>query len=149
MPVEHAVEPPGLFLIALDGVGDLRRRVAEEHIGLSLHGPDAAHLEHQPLQHPRARQRLARQQLARLLRQVDEDGTRLEHGEISCGAIDDDRDATVRIESQEPRLLLLHVFQADRLHRVRQTDLLECDGDLPTVGGGCGVEIDHALLQAA
>src|SRR5439155_368463 len=52
--VEHAVETPGLALIALDRVVDLLGSIAEEDVRLTLHRADAAHLEHEPLDRDRA-----------------------------------------------------------------------------------------------
>ena len=49
--VDHAVEALGLVAVAVDRVGELLRRVHAEVMRLAEHRPDAAHLEHQPLQH--------------------------------------------------------------------------------------------------
>ena len=61
-PVHHAVQTFGLVGVALDRVVDLLRRVDAEVVRLPQHRPDAAHLEHQPLQAAVARGRVRREQ---------------------------------------------------------------------------------------
>src|SRR5438067_9936308 len=51
LPVKHAVEPVGLVLVAVHGVLDLLRRIAEEVMRLAEHRADVAHLRHHPLHH--------------------------------------------------------------------------------------------------
>jgi len=89
-----------------------------EHVGLAHHGPHAAHLEHEPLQHPRARAALGRQQPPGLVRQIDQDGAGLEHREIVLVAVHDDRNAAIGVEGEEVRLLLFALAQVDGVHRV-------------------------------
>ena len=50
----------------------------DEMLRLAEHRPDIAHLEHQPLNHRRARRRIGGQQLARLVGQIHQDGARFE-----------------------------------------------------------------------
>jgi hypothetical protein len=52
--IQHAEQALALALVAVDGRLYLLREVAVEHVGLPHHRTDAAHLEHQPLQHLRA-----------------------------------------------------------------------------------------------
>ena len=49
LPFHDFEQAARLALVAFDGVRNLLRRVAEEHVGLAHHRTDAAHLEHQPL----------------------------------------------------------------------------------------------------
>jgi hypothetical protein len=46
---EHGVEARGFLGVALDGVGDLLRRVLREVVVLPGHRAEAAHLPEQPL----------------------------------------------------------------------------------------------------
>jgi len=72
-----------------------------EEADLPEHRPDAPHLKHQPLDGLVARGALARQEHAGLVRQVDEDGSRLEQRQrLPTGAVrvDDGRYLVVRIQ---------------------------------------------------
>ena len=53
----------------------------DEVMHLAGYRPEAAHLEHQPLEHRHARDRVARPEQAGLLAQVDQDRARLEHAD--------------------------------------------------------------------
>ena len=48
MPIEYAVEPASLVLIAVDPVSDFFGGVPEEVVGLPLHGADTGVLEEDP-----------------------------------------------------------------------------------------------------
>src|SRR5690606_20759380 len=131
--VEHLEETAHLALITFDRVRDLLGRVAVEHVGLAHHRPDAAHLEHEPLDHARASLRIRRHQLSGLLGEVDQNRARLEHDEVVLVVVDDRRNAAVRIQLEVPRFLLLFLLERDRTHRVREPELLESDRDLVSV----------------
>src|SRR5262249_54211690 len=77
--------------------------------------------------------------------QVDEDRARLEDGERTARdvVVDDGRDLLVRVERGVARRQLLLLAEVDRDHPVRQSRLLEHDGDLPSVRRRPRVEIDH------
>ncbi len=104
MAVEHLEQATPLLLITLDGGGDLLRKVAIEDVGLPHHGPDPAHLEHQPLDGLRAAFGIGGQQLARFLRQIDEDGPRLEHGEIVVIPVNNGWNAAIGVDGEKLRL---------------------------------------------
>jgi hypothetical protein len=87
---------------------------------------------------------LGREELAGLLGEVDENGAGLEHREVAVVAVDDRGDAAVRINFEEPRLLLVALRERELLDGVLEAHLLEGDRDLVAVGGGCRVEVDHA-----
>src|ERR1044071_672582 len=57
--------------------------------------------------------------------------------------IDDGGDAAVRIDLEEPGLLLFELRERQQLRRVRQAQFLEGDGDLPSIGRGGGEQLDH------
>ncbi len=141
--VEHAEQAAHLALVAVDGRLDLLREVAEEHVRLSHHRADAAHLEHEPLHHQRTALRVGGQQPAGLLGEVDQDRAGLEHCEVAGLAIDDGGDAAVGRNPEELRALLLEPREVDHVHRVGQLELLEGDRDLVAVGGGGGVQVYH------
>ena len=111
--VEHLEQAANLALITVDRVRNALRRVAVEDVRLPHHRPDAAHLEHQPLDHERAAFDVGRQQLPGLLGEIDHDRARLEHREAAVVVIDDRRDAAVRIDLEVPRLLLLALLEVD------------------------------------
>jgi hypothetical protein len=62
------------------------------------HRPDAAHLEHQPLDDPAAALRIGGHQKSRLFRKIDHDRPGFEHREP---IVDNGRDAAVGVEHQE------------------------------------------------
>ena len=82
-------------------------------------------------------------QLAGLLCKVDQDGAGLEHHEVVIVVIHDHRNSAIRIHGQEFRGFLLPLGEVDGMDRVIHADLLQHDGDLVAVGGGCGVELYH------
>ena len=109
-PVHHAVEALGLVAVAIDRVGDLLRRVEPEVMGLAQHRPDAAHLEHQPLQRLVAAAQVGGQEAPGLGGQIDQDRARLEQRDrLAVGpvGIDDRRDLVVRADRQELGLELI------------------------------------------
>ena len=118
---------------------DLLREVAIEDVGLPHHGTDPAHLEHQPLDGLGATLGICRQQLARLLRQIEEDGAGLEHGEITIIPIDDGRDTTVGVDGQKLGLLLIQRRQIERDHPIG-AQLFEGNRHLEAVGRSGGIK---------
>ncbi len=126
MAVEHAEQALDLTLVAVDRGLDLLREVAEEDVGLAHHRTDAAHLEHQPLQHARAPPGVLRHQPAGLLGEVDEDRARLEDREVALVVVDDRRDATVGVDGEEPGLLLLVGGQVEHAQQIDHAILHGC-----------------------
>jgi hypothetical protein len=98
------------------------------------------------------RDRILRDQLAGLLRQIDQDRAGFEqpHG-LAAGpvGIDDRRDAVIGVERQELRLELLALADVDRDHLVGQAEFLERDVHLVTVRGWPGPALDHGHLLFA
>lgn len=86
-------------------------------------------------------------------REVEQDGDALEDGEAVAVVVDDGGDAAVGVEGRIPRLLLRVLRYVDALPGVLQTvggfELLEQDGDLDTVGGGEGQELDAGFGDEA
>ncbi|EWS62417.1 hypothetical protein Y695_04356 [Hydrogenophaga sp. T4] len=144
LAVEHAEQAFAFALITVDDGRDLLGKVAEEHIGLAHHRPDAAHLEHQPLQHARAALGVRGHEAAGLFGQVDQAGARFEHRKIVGLVVDDGRDAAVGVDGQESGRLLLPGRQVQHLQRVGQAQLFERDGHFVTIGRGGGVQIKHS-----
>lgn len=83
-----------------------------------------------------------------LLREVHEDGAGLEHGEIVGVAIDDDRNAAVRVDGQELRLPLISGAEVDCVDTVAQAELLARDRSFPAVRRGSRVQIDHERIAS-
>jgi hypothetical protein len=103
------------------------REIPEEYVGLAHHRADTAHLEHQPLQHQRAALCVRRHQVAGLFRQIDQDCAGLEDGEVAGVAIDDRRNPAVRIDRNEPRLLLFAFQNVDQMRGIGKFEFLERD----------------------
>ncbi len=116
-------------------------------VRLAEHRPDAAHLEHEPLQSdPLAAIGLRQEATSHFRRKIDEDRARLEQRQrLAVGTlrIDDRRNAVVRIDGEEFRLELLIRADIHRLHAVRQAALLEHDGYLAPVRRAPCVQINH------
>ena len=77
---------------------------AQEMVHLTEDRSDTPHLKHQPLDDLVAGRQFRRHELSRLLGQIHEDGTGLEHGiRLTVGTvlIDDGRDLGVRIDGDE------------------------------------------------
>jgi hypothetical protein len=131
--IEHAEQPLGLALIAVDRDRNPLGQVAIEDVGLAHHRADAGHLEHEPLHDERAAARVGRHQPAGLFGEVDEDRAGLEHGEVVRVVVDQGRDAAVRVDREVPVLLLLAAAEVEYAHGPGQAEFLERDRDLVTV----------------
>jgi hypothetical protein len=84
-----------------------------------------------------------RHQAAGFLRKVDEDCAGFEYGAIVVAAIDDGGDAAIGIDLEIPLGLLFLCRKRQRVNGIGQPKLLQCDGDLPAIRCGGGVEVDH------
>ena len=150
--VHHAVEPAGLVGVAVDGVGDLLGRIDAKVVRLTEHRADAAHLEHQPLQHLVLATRRRRQKAPALAGQVEQDRARFEERDrLAVGAvgIDDGRYLVVGAYGEEFGRELLARADVDRVHAVRQAALLEHDVDLVAVGRGPRIHFNHRAVPLA
>lgn len=72
--IQDTIETIGLVHVAIDRVLNLFDGIAREMMVLSRHRPETAHLPHQPLDDIEAFPRLYRQELAGLLRQINQNG---------------------------------------------------------------------------
>ncbi|MNG90185.1 hypothetical protein D3C79_490730 [compost metagenome] len=118
-----------------------------EEPDLAEHRPDAAHLEHQPLQRLVAGGGIVAEQLAALLRQVLQNRPRLEQRQrLATGAvgIEDGWDLVVGAEGDELGAQLVIAVEADLVRLVGQADLFEHDRHLDAVG--CGQRIQLQAL---
>ena len=114
--LEPRVENPemalGFVKIALLRVRDFFGPEMDEVNGLSGKRPDAGCYEHEPGQKLAARrQRVLRQELACLLRKIEQNGIAVED---RLALIDDDRNFAVRVERKEIRVELLAAPRVDR-----------------------------------
>ena len=109
---------------------------------LPEHRPGAAHLPHQPFERPIARLALVRQELARLVGEIDHDRSGLHQGHAIV-VIDDGRDLVVGADLQEIGGELLVIADIDRMRRVGQSELFQQNRDLAAIGGRPRVEVDH------
>jgi hypothetical protein len=93
------------------------------------------------------RARIARQELPRLLGEIEQHGAGFEHRDRLAAAgrraIDQRGDAVVRGDGEEFRLELLALADVHRHEVVGQPGLLEEDRDLVAVRRGPIVEVDH------
>ena len=131
--VEHGIEPLRFVLIARDDGWNFLRKIAEEHVRLTLHRPGPAHLQHEPLENLAARLHRARQKLAGFFGEIDHDRAGFKDREIILVTVDDCRDAPVGIELEIIGLLLIALAKFQRVHSVGQPQFLEHNRDLPTV----------------
>src|SRR6185503_13826312 len=148
--VEDAVQAVGLVLVAVHGVLDLLRRVAEEVVRLAEHRADMAHLRHHPLHHLPALAQVLRQEFACLRGEVEQHRARLgERERLAARAVrvDHRRDLVVRRHLEEVRLELVAGADIDRMHVVLEAGLLQHDVDFVSVRRGPGVEVDHSLTS--
>jgi hypothetical protein len=146
-PVQHAIEPVHLVTVAVHRILQLFHRVIVEVIVLAGHRPEVAHLPEQPLGGLGARAQVARQELAGLLREIEQHGAGLEHGNRLAAAsrrmINQGRDTVVRRHREKVGFELLALADIHRLDVVGDPGLLEEDRDLMAVGRGPIVEVDH------
>jgi len=134
-----------LELVAVDGVGDLLRRVVLEVHVLAGEGPDAGGDEHQPRQHrPALRRGVRRQELAGLLGEVEHDGVAVEHHHV---AIHDRGHLGVGIDREVLGLVLRALARIYGNRLVGEPHLLEAQRHLHRVGGGAVVKLDHRSLR--
>src|SRR2546422_1841139 len=119
-----------LSAVALAAVGDLVLLRAHEMMRLAEGRPDAAHLEHQPLQRIVLPARAGRQEFAGLAGEVDEDRARFHERErLAVGAlwIDDRRDLAVRVDRNVFGRELVALADVDPVNAVRQAAFLKHD----------------------
>ena len=121
---------------------------------LAEHRAETAHLPHQPLDHIEALAQIGGQELAGLLRQIDQDRTGFEdlHRRAAVGGllVDDRRHAVVRRECKKLRLELVTGADVDRVDLVGEARFLEKHRDLVAIRRRPVIEIDHlAILEMA
>ena len=144
--IKHAVQAVFFFGVAVDCVRHRFLGRAQEMVHLSEHRPDAAHLEHQPLQRVVFQAVGFRQQLAGLARQINEYRARLHHRvRLAVGAvgIDQRRNLAVGTDGDELGCELVVLADIDRVGTIRQPGFFEHDGNLAPVGRGPGIKIEH------
>ncbi len=146
-PIEHTVQPVGLFHVAFDRIGNFLGRVVREMMVLPGHGPEPAHLPEQPLKNVGPPAQITRHELAGLLREINQDGAGLEHADRRAAPrgimVDDRGHAVVRRNPEELRPELLARADVHRDDPVRGAGLFEEDRDLVTVGRRPIVQVDH------
>src|SRR5690554_2460504 len=147
--IQHLQKASGLPLVALDGVRNLLGRVAIEDVRLPHHWADTRHLKHQPLNGARAALPITWKESLGLLGQVNQDGARLEDGEIIFVAIDDGGDPAIGVDLEELRTLLFELRERELVDPVRKAHLFEGDGDFLAIRSGGGIEVDHLAYRIA
>ena len=113
---------------------------------LAEHRPDAAHLEHQPLERAIAAAQVGRQEAPGLGSEVEQDRARFEQRDrLAVGAvgIDDRRDLVVRADRQELGCELRAGADVDRNRAIGQAAFLEHDVDLVAIGRRPRIHFDH------
>src|SRR5258706_1935193 len=142
--VDHHVQAVGLVLVAVHGVRDLLRRVAEEMVRLAEHGTDVAHLEHHPLHHLPALAQVGGQEAAGLRGEIEQHRARLGQREglaARAVAVDHRRHLVVGGDLEEIRLELVAGADVDRVHVVGRARFLEHDVDFVAVRRRPSVEV--------
>jgi hypothetical protein len=114
---------------------------------LATHRAQAGHLPEQPFQGGHAAARVAGQEAAGLLGQVQQDRAGLEHAlrstAIGRGVVDDGRHLVVGRDGQEFRLELVARADVDRVDAVLQAGFLQQQGHFVAVRGGPVIQVDH------
>ena len=114
---------------------------------LPRHGPQAAHLPHQPLQHLIAAAQIGGQKAPRFFSQVLQNRATLKHrhwrAASSGSVVNDGRHAVVRADGQKRWRKLLSLANVDGHKVIRQAALFKHDGNLPAVGRGPVVQVNH------
>ena len=113
-------------------------------VDLAEHGTGSAHLPHQPFDDAIAAFAGFGQQLASLVREIDQNGARFHKGDVGI-SVDDCRDAVVGSDLEEIGCELLIFGNIDRVRSVGQAQFFERDGNLAAVGSRPGIEINHVL----
>src|SRR5712675_678604 len=137
-PLHHPEQARGFGDIALKWplVGDLLAGEFVEIADLTEHRSDPAHLEVHPLDGLVSARRIVRQQLSGFLGEILQDRPGFEQPKrLAAGPvrIDDRGDLAVRVQRQEFRRLLVVLVEVDKMHFVRQPDLLQHDRYLDAV----------------
>ncbi|KGC52746.1 hypothetical protein DO65_4937 [Burkholderia pseudomallei] len=145
--VKHAEQALRLADVALARafVLVLAARELVEEAELAEHRPDAAHLEHQPLDRLVAARGIGRDEPARLLGEIQQDRARFEQRErLAARAvrIDDRRNLVVRVQRQELGRHLIVRVEAHDVRLVRQLRFLEQDRYLDAVRRRQRIELD-------
>src|SRR5688572_31283170 len=149
-PIHNPVEAIRFVLVAVHGVLDLLRRVAQKVVRLPEHRADVAHLEHGPLHHLPALAQILRQEPAGLGRQIEKHRAGLgERERLAVGTvgIHHRRHLVVGRDLEEIGLELVAGADIDRDHAVRRAGLLEHDVDLVAVGRRPRVQVDHEIVS--
>src|SRR5690348_559888 len=148
--VQHVEQAFRFLAVALDRVRNFLGRIHAEVSVLAGHRAEAADLPEQPLQALDLAERIGRDELAGLAREVNEDRAGFEHAERCTAAhrmmIHDRRHLVVGRDGKVIGLELVALADVHRPDRVRQPGLFEEQRDLVSVGRGPVVEVDHRKI---
>src|ERR1700686_825656 len=111
-------------------------------VSLAEHWTKSSHLPHQPLNHAQAALAAGREKPLRLLCQKNQDRTRFHQGH-SGFAINNGRNSIVGAYLEEVRVELFGLRDVYRVHRVLETHLFQCNGDLSAIRSRPGIKIYH------
>jgi hypothetical protein len=109
---------------------------------MSCHRPEGRHLEHDHLDGLDTSLRVFGTQLAGLLGEIDQDRAGLGDDQA---VVDDHRDLVVGIHLREFGSQLV-AAEEDAVNVVLEAHLLDTDGNLQSVGGRVGIQIDHVCF---
>ena len=149
--LQHAEQADRLGAVAL-----LRVRVSalvcgvnEEVLVLAEHGSDMANLEKDPLDAFIALDGVCGQELAGLLRQIDQDGARFhDRNQLSTWSlrVDDGRDLRVGVDRFELGRVLIALEDVDQMGVVVEPEFLQRHGNLDAVGRVDRVKLDPVRM---
>jgi hypothetical protein len=150
-PVEHVHLPLDLHRIAVDGVLQLLGRIGIEVPEAAAQEGRTAHLPEQPAERLGTRRTRCRQEgPAELLRQIHEDGPRLEHPHrLGPAAVHEGRDLGIGVHLDKAAAELLAFVDADqpgvvfRAAVAQGQQLFQQDGDLHAIGRAERIELQR------
>ncbi len=142
LPIENAEQAQGFGFVAGDAVGYGFRGTVAKMPQLAEHGPNAAHLKHQPLQCIHALSAIARPQHPGFFCQIDQNrpGFKNRQPRIPVG---DHRDFAVGVEGDKFGAELFFLGQVNGVDSVGESHFFEGDRRFATVGRGSGIKVNH------
>ena len=115
-------------------------------IDLARHGPNAAHLEPEPGEHPLPLGATKKQKTAGLFRKIDHDRAGFENRQSIAIKVCDGGNGFIRTDLEKPGFLLNHPGEVDCTRLIGTSRLFKDDRRRPTIRCRRRIAIDHRLV---